>query len=102
MAYMRLISSTTPDPEILAEIGRRLRELRGSRDQREVAAAAGLNRETVGRAERGANPTLLTLIRLLRVYGRLGALESFIPDADVSPMLLLRESKRRSGDSAHG
>jgi transcriptional regulator with XRE-family HTH domain len=91
------------DPEILRDVGRRLRTLRGDRSQDEAAALAGLSRQTVARAERGDNPTLSTVVRLLRVYGRLGALESFIPQPEVSPMALLRERqhpRRRSSTSA--
>lgn len=89
------------DPEILQDIGRRLRALRGDRHQQEAAKLAGLTRQTVARAERGDNPTLLTIVRLLRAYGRLGALESFIPEPEVSPIALLRETKttrRRRGN----
>jgi transcriptional regulator with XRE-family HTH domain len=86
-----------PDPAVMAEVGRRLRSLRRAAglNQAEVAERAGLDRTTVSRAELGDNPTLLTLIRLLRVYGRLDSLEAFIPDAGVSPMALVRE---RRGD----
>ncbi len=36
--------------------------------------------------------TLLTVIRLLRTYGRLGSLDAFIPPAEVSPMQIIRDS----------
>jgi transcriptional regulator with XRE-family HTH domain len=84
------------DADIMRELGRRLRALRGDREQQVVAQAAGLTRQTVSRAERGKNPTLLTLVRLLRVYGRIGALDSFIPAPEVSPMELL-ERRRGTG-----
>jgi transcriptional regulator with XRE-family HTH domain len=85
------------DPEIVAELGRRLAHIRKAAglNQAEAAARAGLDRSTVSRAEQGDNPTLLTVVRLLRVYGRLGALESFIPEPGVSPMQLVREARRR-------
>ncbi len=57
----------------------------------EAADAAGLSSKTVSRAEQGENPTLLTVLRLLRVYGRIAALEQFIPEPEVSPMALIRE-----------
>ncbi len=87
------------DPEILAELGRRLARLREGvgLNQAAAAARAGLNRTTVSRAERGENPTLLTVVRLLRVYGRLGSLEAFIPEPEVSPMALIRKGKGMSG-----
>ena len=89
-------SSIRTDPEWLEELGRRLRVLRRSQRRTivDVAREAGLDRETVSRAERGDNPTLLTLLRLLRVYGRLNALEDFIPEPLASPLEAL---ERRGG-----
>jgi transcriptional regulator with XRE-family HTH domain len=88
---------TIVDTEILAELGQRLARLRKSSglNQGEAAERAGLDRSTVSRAEQGDNPTLLTLVRLLRVYGRVGALDSFIPEPGVSPMQLVREARKR-------
>ena len=85
-----------PDPEVLEEVGRRLRALRKARGLtlEETADATGLHTTTVSRAEHGDNPTLLTLVRLLRAYGRLAALDGFIPEAEVSPMTLVRERRR--------
>ncbi len=89
----------TPDPEILDLIGGRLRGLRKASGLTitEAAARAGLARKTVSRAEHGDNPTLLTLVRLLRIYGRLSALDQFVPEPDVSPMALLRSRERTRG-----
>jgi transcriptional regulator with XRE-family HTH domain len=70
---MHISVTEAPDAEILALLGRRLARLRkgSGLNQAEVAARAGLDRSTVSRAEQGDNPTLLTVVRLLRVYGRL-------------------------------
>lgn len=91
--------STATDPEILGEIGRRLAALREARGltSTEAAARAGLSRRTLYRAERGENPTLLTLIRLLRVYGRAAALADFIPEPEISPMARLRRRREEGG-----
>jgi transcriptional regulator with XRE-family HTH domain len=90
MSDIRYMSAT--DSEILTDLGARLAALRKARalTQAEVAAQAGLSRNTLYRAERGDNPTLQTVIRLLRTYGRLTALESFIPAPELSPMARLR------------
>jgi len=84
------------DREILAEIGQRLRKLRTSQSLTaiEVAAQTGLSRRTVWRAEQGDNPTLLTLLRVLRLYGRLDQIDDFLREPEVSPMALL-EAKRK-------
>ncbi len=88
------------DPEIMAEIGERLRALRKARQltRAEAAEQAGLNLSTVARAEKGSNPTLLTLLRLLRVYGDLHSVENLVSEADVSPLAVVA-SKR---DDARG
>ena len=86
---------STTDSEVMAEVGHRLRALRKATglNQTEAAERAALDRSTVSRAENGDNPTLLTLIRLLRVFGRLDALETFIPVPEVSPMALVRQGR---------
>ena len=80
------------DHEILREIGARLAALRQSQrlSQTDAAARAGLGRNTLYRAERGDNPTLHTVIRLLRIYDRLPALDAFAPPPEISPMARLR------------
>ena len=85
------------DSEIMTSVGARLEALRKSREltQTEVAERAGLGRNTLYRAEQGDNPTLQTIIRLLRTYGRLGALTTFIPAPEISPMARLRTRKAR-------
>lgn len=95
MSTISYTSST--DQEILGEIGARLRMLRESRglSKTDAAERAGIARRTLYGAERGENLTLQTLIRLLRAYGRLGALESFLQVPEVSPMARLRERKRK-------
>ena len=87
---------TGADPEVLREVGGRLRALRKARGLTlaDTAEATGLHPTTVSRAEHGDNPTLLTVIRLLRAYGRLAAIESFIPESEVSPMALVRQHRR--------
>ena len=83
------------DPEILRLLGARLRALREAQGLTsvEVAARAGLARRTVYRAERGENPTLLTVVRLLRLHRRLETLDSFLPEPELSPMAVLEASK---------
>ena len=93
------------DKEILRELGARLRVYRLSRNLPVAALAeqAGLSRNTVGNAEAGRDPRLSTLIRILRVLGRLDSLDAFLPAPTVSPMGLLetkgkprRRARRRS------
>ena len=91
--------SIATDQEILETLGARLRALRRAADLtlEETATRADLSAKTVSRAEHGENPTLLTVLRLLRVYGRLSALDQLVPESEVSPMALIRESRDRRG-----
>jgi transcriptional regulator with XRE-family HTH domain len=86
------------DREVLALLGSRLAALREGQGLtgEDAAAAAGLSRRTVYRAERGQNPTLLTLVRLLRLYGRIDALAQILPEPEVSPMALIRPRPGRT------
>lgn len=92
------ITDTSTDREIMREIGRRLRLMRRRRGLTmiDVGESADLDRTTVSRAEQGDNPTLLTLLRMLRVYGRLPALEAFLPEPEISPMQRLEARRGRN------
>ena len=92
-----LSDTSGTDREVMGELGRRLAALREAQrlTMLEAAERAALSRQTLYRAERGQNPTLLTIVRLLRVYGRLAALESFIPEPEISPMAVLEERRAR-------
>ena len=93
---MYISGDTRTDREIMEEIGARLKTLRKARGLTLAAVAdlTDMNKSTVSRAEGGENPTLLTILRLLRAYGRVEALDGFIPSPELSPMDLLAESER--------
>lgn len=82
--------------EVLVEIGRRLQRyrLQQNRTVADVAASAGTSSRTVDRAEAGENPTLATVVRILRALGRLDALDAFLPAPLVSPIQLAALSGR--------
>ncbi|MEO6709151.1 MAG: helix-turn-helix domain-containing protein [Planctomycetota bacterium] len=92
--------NTATDGEVMRMLGERLRGLRESQGLTMSLAAdeAGLARRTVYRAEQGQNPTLETVVRLLRLYGRINALAEFAPEPEASPMALIR----RAGTRARG
>lgn len=77
-------------------LGARLRayRLRQNRSVADVAREAGVNRNTVLNAEAGRNPRLDTIVKLLRVYGRLDAVDAFLPEPEVSPLELARRGGR--------
>ncbi len=80
------------DPEILAELGRRLRRYRLQQNltQADLARDAGVGIRTLRNVEQGGDTQLVTLLRILRALGRLDALDAFLPRPGVSPMELLR------------
>jgi transcriptional regulator with XRE-family HTH domain len=88
--------STATDAEVLRHLGARLRALRERRQLSAVEAAkqSGLARRTLYRAEHGLNPTLETLVRLLRLYGELGALVRLLPEPEASPMAVLESARK--------
>lgn len=85
------------DPEILAELGRRLRRYRLQRNvtQEDLARDAGVGTRTIRNIESGGDVQLLTLLRILRALGRLDALDAFLPAPGISPMELLRSGGRQ-------
>ena len=86
----------TTDKEIVAELGARLRALRIGRGLTvaEVATRAGLHPNTILLAETGGNPRLETIVRILRVLGRLDALQAFIPPVTISPLDAVKRGAR--------
>lgn len=87
------------DPELMKRLGNALRQMRKSRELRvaDVAERTQLNPSTVVRAEAGQNPTLLTLVRLLRCYGALGMLEPVMAPPPQSPIKAVRSRRRTTG-----
>ncbi len=86
---MRIGATSTTD-EVLRELGARLRAFRLQQNQTivELARQAGIGSRTLGRAEAGENPSLETLVRILRALGRLDAVDSFLPEPLASPLQL--------------
>lgn len=83
----------------MERLGQALRHMRRSRGLRvaDVAERTELNPSTVVRAEAGQNPTLLTLVRLLRCYGALGTLEHVMAPPPPSPIEAARSRRRTTG-----
>lgn len=87
---MTTIKPTATTGEVLEEIGSRLQRyrLQQNRTIDEIAAEAGIGNRSVIRAEAGENPTLQTVIRILRALGRVDALDAILPPPLVSPLEL--------------
>lgn len=93
---MPIIMVEMTDDEILGELGKRLRSYRLQQNVSvaEVAARAGVNPNTVVNVEAGGNARLKTIVRLLRVYGRIETLNAFLPPPQISPLQLARDRGR--------
>ena len=96
------LKPTATTGEVLVEIGQRLHRyrLQQNRALEEVAADAGISQRTAFRAEAGENPTLATVVRILRALGRLDALDAFLPAPLVSPIQLAAlsgQERQRAG-----
>lgn len=87
-------------------VGNRIRQERLNQNitQDHLARSAGLNRDVVSRLENGQGCTLGTFIRILRVLGKLGQLDLFLPDPGLSPIALARMSgrKRKAASGTRG
>ncbi|HHI93603.1 MAG TPA: helix-turn-helix domain-containing protein [Gammaproteobacteria bacterium] len=87
------ISRLLADEAILTELGGRIarRRLELQLTQADLAEQAGVAKRTVERIEAGASAQMSSLIRIFRVLELLPNLELLVPDAQPSPMELLRQ-----------
>ncbi len=87
------ISRLLADEAILTELGGRIarRRLELQMTQADLAEQAGVAKRTVERIEAGASAQMSSLIRIFRVLELLPNLELLVPDAQPSPMELLRQ-----------
>src|ERR1700722_19110086 len=81
--------------ELQIELGRRLRQLRLSRnvDQRATAEKAGITRSPLQNLEPGKGSSLQTLLRILKALNYLEGMEALAPEPTVNPLALLKTKK---------
>lgn len=84
---MPAIVATSRTPDVLREVGGRLRALRLQQNRRvkDLAADAGVSPRTIDRLEAGRSIGTANLVRVMRGLGRLQAFEAFVPVPEVSP-----------------
>jgi transcriptional regulator with XRE-family HTH domain len=89
---MGTILATSRTPDVLREVGERLRSLRLQRNARveDLAADSGVSARTITRIEAGKSVGTENLVRVLRALGRLQALDAFLPPPPVSPLEVAR------------
>ena len=84
---MGTIVSTSRTPDVLRELGVRLKAVRLSQNLRvkDLAARSGVGARTIDRVEAGHGVGTDTLVRIMRGLGRIQAFEAFIPPPEPSP-----------------
>ncbi len=93
-SYINLVSQS--DEAIEKQIGRYLRKTRQDqrKTQAQVAKSADISRSTLSLLERGSSGNLTTLIKVLRVLGRLEVLSALQYQQTISPMVLAQAQHR--------
>lgn len=78
--------------ELQTELGRRIRQLRLSRniDQRAAAEKAGVARAALQNLEAGRGSSVQTLLRTLKALNYLEGIEMLAPQPTVNPLALLK------------
>ncbi|SPE45803.1 Transcriptional regulator [Candidatus Sulfotelmatobacter sp. SbA7] len=81
--------------ELQSSLGKRMRQLRLSRnmDQGATAEKAGISRRALGKLENGRGSTVETLLRTLKALDYAKAIDLLAPEATVNPLALLHDSK---------
>ena len=84
---MGVIVATSRTPDVLREVGARLKMLRLQQNLRvkDLATDSGVSPRTIDRLEAGHSVGTENLVRIMRGLGRLQAFEAFIPVPEVSP-----------------
>ena len=78
--------------ELQAELGRRMRQLRLSRniDQRAAAEKAGITRAALQNLEAGRGSSVQTLLRTFKALNYLEGIEQLAPQPTINPLALLK------------
>jgi len=85
-------------PELVRLLGSRFKEyrMRCNLTQKEVAELSGIGLTTIHKFENGTsgNLSLSTFILLLKVVGRVNALDDLLPELPMSPYLMRKDEKK--------
>ena len=89
---MATIVATSRTPDVLRELGARLKTLRLQQNLRvqDLAADSGVSPRTIDRLEAGRSIGTENLVRVMRGLGRLRSFEALVPVPEVSPYEIAR------------
>lgn len=100
------ITQIARTPAVLEEVGRRIERLRLRRNLSlaQLAEEAGVGTATLQRLESGSNPTLKTMVQVLRALNRLEDLDALVAEVEVSPFEIseARPTPRRRASGSRG
>ena len=84
---------------MIEELGRRLRQYRMGRNwtQQELAVAAGLDRKSVAKIEKGGDVNLSSFVQMLRALGRVDDLDKLMPEqiSRLDPFAVLESERNK-------
>lgn len=85
------------DAAILKVLGSRVKQerLNQNRTQEELARAGGVGLNVTKKLESGEGCTLGSLLRILRVLGKLNQLDMFLPEPGISPIQIAKFAGRQ-------
>jgi len=85
------------DSAIFKEVGRRVQRerLNQNMSQIDLALKAGVSRRALQHLENGQGCTMQSLIQVLRAFGLLDMLDSFLPETGQSPLQLAKLKGRQ-------
>src|SRR4051812_25145519 len=97
------ITADLTDSAVLLEMGERLKRRRidAALTQARLAEEAGVSKRTVERMEAGHSVDCTMLLRVLRVLKLIDALDQLMPDAQQSPLVLLKSRGRTRLRATH-
>ncbi len=84
--------------EVLTDLGKYIKALRknAGMNQTQLAERVGVSRVNISEIERGSNTSISTLLRILKVFNKLDALEEILQVPLISPKQLFeQENKKR-------
>lgn len=75
------------EEEVLSEVGKRIKSFRknAKMSQQELADRVGVSRVIISKIERGANTSMTTFLRIIKLFNRIDALEEVLRVPTISP-----------------